>query len=87
MNIPRDYWATDCDGQPHTMNVHYHCPACDVSWSSSWSCACDDDCPDCGRSIEAKDWDWLDPKTGDVVPEAPAEFHDQFETGEAGATS
>lgn len=26
----------------------YHCEKCDVSWTDEWSCACDDECPECG---------------------------------------
>ena len=31
---------------------HYHCVECNTSWTDEWSCACDDDCPVCGRDIE-----------------------------------
>lgn len=30
---------------------HYHCRDCDMSWNDEWSCACDDECPNCGVSI------------------------------------
>ena len=30
---------------------HYHCDDCDVSWDDEWSCAVDDECPQCGKDI------------------------------------
>lgn len=27
---------------------YYKCDECGVSWMDEWSCACDDDCPECG---------------------------------------
>ena len=27
---------------------HYECPRCDYTWSDSWDCMVDDDCPNCG---------------------------------------
>ena len=26
----------------------YECDACERRWTDAWSCACDDECPDCG---------------------------------------
>lgn len=42
------------------LDVKYHCDACDVSWTSVWCCACDDDCPECGTAIEAEDSEVLE---------------------------
>lgn len=49
--------APDCrhqyDGEPHCVPAvlnHYHCDDCGVSWSDEWSCACDDECPECGKA-------------------------------------
>jgi hypothetical protein len=28
---------------------HYACPVCKTEWNDTWSCACDDDCPNCGK--------------------------------------
>lgn len=39
--------------------VRYVCPACDCEWQDQWSCACDDECPNCGTTCEADDY-WLD---------------------------
>jgi hypothetical protein len=33
----------------------YHCDDCDASWSDEWSCACDDDCPRCGKAFSPHD--------------------------------
>lgn len=34
----------------------YECPRCDHAWSDTWSCQCDDDCPECGcRNISSID--------------------------------
>ena len=27
----------------------YRCDRCDRLWTDEWSCACDDECPRCGR--------------------------------------
>lgn len=29
---------------------------CGQSWQDEWSCACDSDCPECGKPIEAFYW-------------------------------
>jgi predicted nucleic acid-binding Zn-ribbon protein len=28
----------------------YDCSECGASWEDEWSCACDDECPECGTS-------------------------------------
>jgi hypothetical protein len=28
---------------------------CGTTWTSDWDCACDDECPVCGKAIEASD--------------------------------
>lgn len=33
---------------PSTFINHYECPRCQHVWSDTWSCQCDDDCPNCG---------------------------------------
>lgn len=30
---------------------HYRCEYCGTEWEDQWSCACDDECPGCGRDI------------------------------------
>lgn len=40
----------------HVLNVTYDCP-CGAHWSDSWDSACDDECGECGRTIEASAWD------------------------------
>jgi hypothetical protein len=29
----------------------YHCSECNESWSDEWDCACDDECPECGKDF------------------------------------
>lgn len=29
------------------MLNHYTCPECSAEWVDEWSCAVDDDCPEC----------------------------------------
>lgn len=36
--------------------VKYRCARCRTAWTQVWSCACDDECPGCGRSIQASSW-------------------------------
>lgn len=36
--------------------VSYQCQQCGFGWSTVWSCACDDECPGCGRSIGGIEW-------------------------------
>lgn len=36
--------------------VSYECE-CGEEWSDEWSCACDDECPSCGATIEAKGYE------------------------------
>ena len=31
--------------------MQYECP-CGCSWEDTWSCACNDKCPECNREIE-----------------------------------
>jgi len=35
------------EGQAILTN-HYTCPECGTDWQDEWSCAVDDDCPNCG---------------------------------------
>lgn len=37
--------------------VTYECEHCWHVWYDTWSCACDSDCPQCGRTVQAKDWE------------------------------
>ena len=36
--------------------VSYECD-CGACWQTQWSCACDDECPDCGVDVEALDYE------------------------------
>jgi len=40
----------DEEDEENTMTNHYQC-VCGHEWTDRWSCACDDDCPICGRTI------------------------------------
>lgn len=51
------YLPTDTDGEPCRFTNHYRCDACDVEWSDQWSCACDDECPECGADVSPHDYD------------------------------
>lgn len=42
----------DTDGAPCGFVNHYSCTACGTSWTSQWSCMCNDRCPNCDREIE-----------------------------------
>jgi hypothetical protein len=46
------------DNEPYCMPAlcnSYHCDDCDVSWSDEWSCARDDECPECGKPISPEE--------------------------------
>lgn len=43
------------EAQVNWMTNDYHHAPCDASWESSHSCACDDECPDCGTSISPEE--------------------------------
>lgn len=34
------------------FTLQYECPECDAVWSGEWSCAVDDDCPECQHTCE-----------------------------------
>jgi hypothetical protein len=38
-----------------TLVNFYECSACDVYWEDEWNCACDDECPKCGKPISPHD--------------------------------
>ena len=37
------------------MTNRYTCPECGASWEDEWTCACDDDCPNCGTTCSPED--------------------------------
>jgi hypothetical protein len=37
--------------------VRYECSHCEINWFEIWSCAYDDECPGCGRSVQASDYE------------------------------
>lgn len=52
---------TDSDGAPCYFVNHYRCEPCGEEWEDQWSCACNDECPSCGKEIEPHDSDYLGP--------------------------
>lgn len=44
--------AADFDGESG-YRVRYRCPECGERWSQTWSCACDDECGNCGIDVGA----------------------------------
>lgn len=69
--------GTCSSGLPLALLNHHECGDCDVSWDSPWSCACDDDCPECGATTSPHESTFLgpdDPWTRtiyDLLPELP----------------
>lgn len=45
--------------EPLYLN-HYRCP-CGAEWEDSWSCTCNDRCPDCNKEIEPYESEELSP--------------------------
>jgi len=45
-----DVDKVDGDGELCNFVNHYEC-TCGTEWIDRWSCACDDECPNCGKSI------------------------------------
>lgn len=64
----------DDDGDPLRYLNHYQCDGCGHEWADVYSCAVDDDCPECGgRHMSPVKTEDLD-EEGNVVEEAaPAE--------------
>jgi hypothetical protein len=42
--------------QTDLLEIEYAHDACDSSWTDTHSCACDSECPSCGRDIQASNW-------------------------------
>jgi hypothetical protein len=36
---------------------YYRCEDCGVEWIDEWSCACDDECPECGKDFSPFDYE------------------------------
>lgn len=53
-DAPNDVRGEPLDGTTGYI-VSYRC-SCGTRWTQQWSCACDDECPSCGRDIEASDY-------------------------------
>jgi hypothetical protein len=48
---------TDTNGDPCDFTNYYFCDDCGVQWTDYWSCACDDECPNCGHAVSPYAWD------------------------------
>jgi hypothetical protein len=47
--------------------IYYECP-CGCTWQDEWDCACDDDCPECGTTCQAADFDEIGEVPEDYEP-------------------
>jgi hypothetical protein len=48
---------------------HYVCEDCGCHWTDEWSCACDDECPECGSDmspVDSNDLTRIIERRGDV---------------------
>ena len=43
------------EAEVNVLEVNYRHAACQTAWTSTWSCACDDECPACGAAVAAVD--------------------------------
>jgi len=44
------------ESRPTWLRIAYECD-CGEEWQDEWSCACDSECPACGMTCEALDYD------------------------------
>jgi hypothetical protein len=43
--------------QERLLDIEYRCPVCGHEWEETYECACDSECPECGKgNITALDW-------------------------------
>jgi rubrerythrin len=40
------------EGEERLYRNYYRCDACDTQWTDTWSCMCDDRCPECDAEHE-----------------------------------
>lgn len=55
---------TDSDGNPCVWENHFTCRTCSseqIDWTDTWSCQCDDECPECGESVSPYESVWIGP--------------------------
>jgi hypothetical protein len=55
------YLEKDSCGNPLVWENHYCCPQCNYTWTSDWSCQCNDECPTCNIEIEPEQSLWIGP--------------------------
>lgn len=46
-----DDLSRDDDGAPLRYLSTFRCDDCGETWTDQWSCACDDECPSCGKDF------------------------------------
>ncbi|TXG96149.1 MAG: hypothetical protein E6R08_10275 [Nevskiaceae bacterium] len=46
--------SNDTPGRVAVLN-EYHCTHCGHEWEDEWTCACDDECPNCGAVMTPLD--------------------------------
>lgn len=48
---------------------YFYCPDCDEAWVEKWDCACDSDCPKCGKTYTPFDTkkEWVKAKTPNSI--------------------
>lgn len=66
---------TDTVGVPCAVMSHYTCQSCtseQIDWMQLWSCACNDECPNCGTETEPHTTEFLGGTSADDEPEALA---------------
>lgn len=54
--------------EPEKFRNYYQCP-CGEEWDSTWSCMCNEKCPECNREIECYDSEELCLECGEIVDE------------------
>lgn len=83
----------DSSDQPCVWSNEYHCEFDDNTWSDDWSCGCEDDCSECGKSISPEGQSWIGPEDRlsraiwETLPEKgmgeePVEIHVEIEGSE-----
>lgn len=60
------------------MINYYYCPYCDEAWDDEWDCACDDECPQCGKDFTPFDDEDARERTIDTVRSFKAQSHENL---------
>lgn len=46
---------------------HHYCPDCNINWTDTWECLCDDNCPQCDTPTGPIGWEDVATTALDVV--------------------